>query len=305
VGLAGLLALWPNLAQGQGPPINTENAFVTGLNGAAFRTFFLAFDRRGLQADGTNVTDPLRRDVRVRGQLFILPYELVSNRLVVMAVLPYLDKTLEMGPPGDRRRLSVNGFGDVAIAAKLGIFQRDRPDQTTRAALFGRVKLPTGTDDTVGPDGQLLPKPLQLGTGSTDDSAGIILTHSVGPVALSGDVSYDFNTTSQDFAVGDVLHYDVAFGYRVLPRIYRTFPAKQINLYVEANGTWSRHDTLASRPLADSGGRLLLLSPGVQFIPGAGFLVETTYQIPVWQEFNGAQLEFQPTLKVGIRWLLF
>lgn len=301
--LTGLLALGPQLTHAQGPPINTENAFVTGLNGVAFRTFFFAFDRRGLQVDGTNATDPLSR--RVRGQVFIFPYELVSNRLIVMAVLPYLDKALEMGARDARRRLSVDGFGDLAIAAKLGIFQRDRPDRTTRAALFGRVKLPTGKDDAVGSDGQVLPRPLQLGTGSADYSAGIILTHSIGPVGLSGDLSYDFNTTTRGFAFGDVLHYDVAVGYRVHPRIYRTFPAKQINLYVEANGTSTHRDTLASRPAADSGGQVLLVSPGVQFIPSAGFLVEATYQIPVWQDFSGAQLEFQPIFKVGIRWLLF
>ena len=35
-GLAWLLVLWPSAAQAQGPPINTRDAFVTGLNGAAF-----------------------------------------------------------------------------------------------------------------------------------------------------------------------------------------------------------------------------------------------------------------------------
>ena len=305
VGLAGLLAIWPGLVQAQGPPINTQNAFVTGLNGAGFRTFFLSFDRSDLRLDGEKVTDPLDQQVRVRGELLVFPYEVVSNRLVVMAALPYLDKTLEMGSPGSRQQLSVNGFGDLAVAAKVRIYQRDRPNVTTRAALFGRLKLPTGDDDAVGPGGQALPTSLQLGTGSVDASAGFILTHSVGALGLSGDVIYDINTDSDGFAFGDVLHYDVALGYRILPRIYRTYPAKQINLYVEANGTWSRRDTLQGNPLADSGGPLLLLSPGVQFIPLANFLVEATYQVPVWQGLNGAQLGFDPTLKVGLRWLMY
>ncbi|MFQ5743808.1 MAG: transporter, partial [Acidobacteriota bacterium] len=178
VSVLALFIAWPASALAQGPPINTQNAFVTGLSGAAFRTFFLAFDRRGLRLDGDSVDDPLDREVRVRGQVFVLPYELVSNRLVVMAVAPYLDKTLEMGPPGNRRQLSVDGFGDLAVAAKLGIYQRDRPNRTTRAALFGRLKLPTGDDDATGPGGQPLPRSLQLGTGSVDYSGGIILTHS-------------------------------------------------------------------------------------------------------------------------------
>ncbi len=98
-GLAWLLVLCPAAAQAQGPPINTRDAFVTGLNGAAFRTFFLGFDRSDLRVDGEQMPDPLGRQVRVRGQMFVLPYELVSNRLVVMAAVPYLDKTLETGSP--------------------------------------------------------------------------------------------------------------------------------------------------------------------------------------------------------------
>ena len=305
VGLAGLLAIWPALAQAQGPPINTQNAFVTGLSGAGFRTFFLSFDRSDLRLDGEKIADPLDRQVRVRGELFVLPYEVVSNRLVVLAALPYLDKTLEMGAPGSRQQFSVSGFGDLAVAAKLGFYQRDRPNRTTRMALFGRLKLPTGDDDAVGPGGQPVPKSLQLGTGSVDASVGLILTHSVGPLGLSGDVIYDVNTDSDGFAFGDVLHYDVALGYRILPRIYRTYPAKQLNLYVEANGTWSRRNTLQGDPLADSGGPLLRVSPGVQFIPLANVLVEATYQVPVWQGLNGNQLGFDPTLKIGLRWLLY
>lgn len=303
--LVALLAAWPTPALAQGPPINTQDAFVTGLSGGAFRTFFFTFDRSGLLLDGETVTDPLDRQIHVRGQAIVLPYEFVANRLVVMAVAPYLDKTLELGPPENRQRLSAKGFGDLAIVAKLGIYQNDGPNRTTRVALFGRLKMPTGKDDATVPGGQPLPKSLQLGTGSVDYSAGVILTHSVGPVGLNADFIYDVNTADEGFAFGDVLRYDIALGYRILPRVYRTYPAKQINLYLEANGTWSQRSTLAGNSVADSGGDVLRISPGVQFIPGAGFLVEVTYQVPVWQDLNGAQLEFAPTFKVGLRWLIF
>lgn len=305
VGMMGILATWPASAGAQGPPINTDNAFVTGLSGAGFRTFFISFDRNDLRLDGKKIDDPLDRQVRIRGQMFVLPYELMPNRLVVMGVLPYLDKTLEMGPSGNRQRVSVNGFGDLALAAKLGIYQSDRPNRTTRAALFARLKLPTGDSDAVGPDGQPVPKALQLGTGSVDSSAGVIVTHSIGPLGLGGAAVYDFNTESDDFAFGDVLHYDMVVGYRIVPRIYRTYPAKQVNLYVEANGAWSRRDRLAGSDVADSGGRLLFLSPGIQFIPWASFLVEATYQVPVWHDLNGTQLGFEPRFKIGLRWLMY
>ncbi len=305
VGAVVLLAVSSTMARAQGPPINTQNAFVTGLNGAGLRTFFFSFNRSGLRLDGENVNDPLERQVRVRGQMFVVPYELMPNRLVLMGAVPYLDKTLETGTATGRRELSVRGFGDLALAAKVGVYQRDRPRLTTRAALFGRVKLPTGDDDAVGAAGEPLPKTLQLGTGSVDYSAGLIVTHSDGPLGLSGDLIYDFNTASDGFAFGDVLHYDIALGYRVLPRVYRTYPARQINLYIEANGIWSGRSTSGGVALPDSGGSLLLLSPGVQFIPWPSVAFEATLQVPVWQDLNGAQLEFDPVFKVGLRWLMF
>ncbi len=52
VAAVALLAVSPTMAQAQGPPINTQNAFVTGLNGAGLRTFFLSFNRSGLRLDG-------------------------------------------------------------------------------------------------------------------------------------------------------------------------------------------------------------------------------------------------------------
>ena len=303
--LLAVALLWPASAAAQGPPINTQNAFVTGLNGGAIRTFFFTFDRSGLALDGRGIADPLGRRVRVWGQAFVLPYELLPNRLVVMAMIPYLNKRLEMGPPTDRRSLGVDGFGDLAVAAKLRVYQKDGPNRTTRVALFGRLKLPTGRTDATGPDGALLPRSLQLGSGSVDASLGVIVTRSVGPLGLSGDLIYDINTADGGFAFGDVLRYDVALGFRILPRVYRTYPARQINLYLEANGWHGRHDTLAGVSLVDSGGDLLLLSPGIQYIPLANFLLEASYQMPVWQRLDGAQLEFDPTFKVGLRWLIF
>jgi len=304
-GAVALLAVSPAMARAQGPPINTQNAFVTGLNGAGLRTFFFGFDRSGLRLDGERVSDPLERQVRVRGQMFVVPYELMPNRLVVMGAVPYLDKTLETAAATGPRELSVRGFGDLVVAAKVGVYQRDRPNLTTRAALYGRLKLPTGNDDAVDAEGEPLPKTLQLGTGSVDYSAGLIVTHSSGPLGLSGDLIHDFNNASEGFAFGDVLHYDIALSYRVLPRVYRTYPAKQINLYLEANGTWSGRNTSAGKALPDSGGSLLLLSPGVQYIPWPSLALEATYQVPVWQDLNGAQLEIDPVFKVGLRWLLF
>ena len=141
--VVGLLVLCSAPAQAQGPPINTQNAFVNGLNGSAFRTFFLGFDRSDLRVDGERMRDPLDRTVHVRGQMFVLPYELLPNRLVIMGAIPYLDKTLEMNAPVTRQELSANGLGDFAIAAKVNIFSA-RPAGPDHAG--GAVRTPQAAD---------------------------------------------------------------------------------------------------------------------------------------------------------------
>lgn len=304
VAAAGLLLLCSVPSLAQGPPINTDTAFVHGLNGAAVRTFFLASGRKGLRVDGQQANDPLDRALEVRGQLFVLPYELLPNRLVVMAVAPYLHKTLMDGPADARRRRTSTGFGDLAVAAKLNLYQRDGPGRTTRAAFYGRVKLPTGATDATGTDGRALPRPLQLGTGSVDYTSGAIVTHNSGRLGLHGDVLIDLNTTAGGFAAGDRLRYDLALGYRAWPPVYRSYPARQVNVYLELNGTATARDRLDGVTQLDAGGHWLFLAPGIQFAPAGGFLVELTYQWPVWQRLNGSQLAVQSTVKAGIRWLL-
>ena len=72
--LAALVVLGqPGNAFAQGPSINTETAFVTGLQGAALRSFFFSVRRSGLLQDGRRISDPLDRKVSVFGLPLILP----------------------------------------------------------------------------------------------------------------------------------------------------------------------------------------------------------------------------------------
>ena len=133
VGLAGWLAVWPALAQAQGPPINTQNAFVTGLNGAGFRSFFLSFDRSDLRLDGTQVTDPLDRQLRVRGELDQRPRGAVVVLTASGAALVRL---------GGQRCRGPGGRGNAAHAAILGV--SDRPELCPLQSLVSGHQAPHG-----------------------------------------------------------------------------------------------------------------------------------------------------------------
>ncbi len=301
----GILGLVAGPAGAQGPPINTETAFVTGLNGAAFQAFALTMKKSKLLKDGSKVPDPMDREVRVVAVPLMFPYELVPNRLVVGAGMPYLDKALRLTRDGIRQTLSDRGFGDLSLFAKYQLLQRDAPRRTTRVTFKGGLKLPTGEHEATDGEGSLLPRGLQLGTGSVDYSAGLIFTHSAGRLGINADAVYLFNRKADEFEFGDALNYDLAVGYRVYPSVYGTYPSPYATVYLEADGQFNRKDRVGGQTIEDSGGHTLFLSPGVQYVPFGVLALEASVQVPILQALNGTQLGTDFVFKAGIQWLAF
>ena len=302
MGFVGLIA---GFAEAQGPPINTETAFVTGLNGAAFRTFVRTVRKSRLLKDGSEILDPMDREVRVVVVPFVFPYEWVPNRLVVGAGIPYFDKSMKSTQNGIRQELSNGGVGDLSLFVKYQLMQRDSHRKTTRMTFKGGLKLSTAGHQKTDRNGSPFPPGLQLGTGSTDYSVGLIYTHSTGRLGINGDASYSFKTEANGFEFGDALNYNIAFGYRVYPSVYETYPSPYATAYLEANGQFNRKNKANGQIVLDSGGHTLFISPGLQFVPVGSLILEASLQIPVIQDLNGTQLGTDFALKAGIRWLMF
>ncbi len=289
----------------QGPPVNTETAFVNGIQGAALRSFVFSVNRRGLVRDGKDIADPSNQDVSVFAIPIIVPYEVVKNKLDIVGGIPVLHKRIAFTDEnGERHEVTNSGLGDLFIQARYLLLQRDGPGATTRMVVLGGVKFPTSKDDEKDSRGNKLPPPLQLGTGSVDYTAGVVVTRVVRRIGFNADLIYNFNTAANDFASGDKLKYDFALGYRISPREYNTYPAKQWNAYLELNGEFSRRDRLKGVTLRDSGGNVAFVSPGIQFYYSS-FLVEASLRIPAFQDLNGTQLKFHPAFTAGFRWLIF
>lgn len=288
----------------QGPPITTDTAFVNGLEGAAFRSFLFTIDRSGLVSGGESSPDPLDRNVSILGIPIVVPYEILPNRLVMAVGVPILHKEMRRTSEGKRSTLSTTGLGDLFISTKYRAFQRDARGWTTRMAIKGKVKFPTGKDDETDEQGNRLPPTLQLGSGSVDYSLGAVFTHVRRRVGFNADVSYNFKTEANKFAFGDSLQYGLAFGYRLLPVVYAQYPARNhINAYLELNGEYSARSRADGLSVVDSGWNVVYLSPGIQLIPG-NFIVEASLKLPVVQNLKGSQLKFQPGFTVGGRWLI-
>jgi len=288
---SAVVLLAPLWVGANGPPFHSPTAFVVGLEGAAIRSSFRSIQKSGLG-----------KDMRVYAVPIMVPYEVIPNRLVLAAVIPFLDKRLQVTESG--QKIGDRGFGDFALMGKLQILQRDRSNRTTRMTLLGAVKFPTGQHDETAKDGSALPRPLQLGTGAYDYTGGVVVTHLGGRKGFNAALRYTARTDGNGYRFGDSLRYDLALAFRVLPRIYETYPSPQFNIFLELNGETQQKSAFNGQLLENSGGTTAFLAPGLQYIFGRTLIGETSFQIPVLEKRNGNQLEADYTMAVGFRWLI-
>lgn len=280
-----------DLASAQGPPINTDTPIMLGLQGRGTRTFVKVIRRGQLLENGQEVDDPLDRSVTATLLPVAVPYNLLSDKLQVGIVAPFMNVDLSTA----EGEVSNGGIGDVRLFAKYSFYQRDRRNETFRIASKAGVKLPTG-DDEISP---------VLGTGSTDYFVTTVAAWIRGRVGIYGEGIYNLNTSNENVDFGDAVSYNVAFGYRLLPVVYETYPSPQWNAYLELNGTTTRRSSRGDRPVEDSGGTLVFLSPGIQYIGGRRWLIEGSFQVPIVNDPNGTQLAANWTGSFGLRVLLF
>ncbi|MCH7496597.1 MAG: transporter [Candidatus Marinimicrobia bacterium] len=294
-----LVSLTSQFAFGQGPPINTNTAFVVGLEGAAVRSFGKVVRKSTLFADGKKVSDALNREVTVSALPVMVPYEVIPNKLVVIGAIAFLDKRMKLTRDGTRESRGDAGLGDLKLLAKYQFVQNDTKRSSFRMTYLGGLKLPTGRADTT------LPAPLQLGTGSFDFIAGSIATYVRDRWGLNAEAILNKNTKAHDYQFGDILSLNLALGYRFFPRVYEIYPSPYATVYLELLSQISGTNMEQGVELDDTGGRVVLLSPGIQYVLSRTLLVEASLQYPVVQDLNGTQLGTDFSVNVGIRWLIF
>ncbi len=299
-----LFSAIPVTSFSQGPPINTNTAFVVGLEGTAIRTFGKVVSKASLYQNGKKITDALDRQVSVFALPIMVPYEVIPNKLVVIGAIPFLNKEMKMTKEGTRRSRGDSGAGDLKLLAKYQFFQKDTRNSTLRMTFLGGIKLPTGkynASDAEGP----LPRPLQLGSGSFDILGGPIITYVKDRLGINAEVNFRKNTEADNYQFGDILSTNFVLGYRILPRVYETYPSPYITAFLELLSQFSGNDQENRVKLGNTGGKLVLISPGIQYVLSRTFLLEASFQFPIFQELNGTQLAFDFSSTFGIRWLIF
>ncbi len=304
--VAALLALALVLPEAAAAfPINAPNA-RTLFGGFTLGAFRLRVTRSATLKDGAEtVADPLDQAVTTVEEDLTFVYG-ATRDLTLGATLPVLERRLRFDTPaGERRTISAEGLGDLALTGAYRVYRRDVTRGTTQLSLLGGLKLPTGATGIDDPDlsrltgtpGTRLPPGLQPGSGSVDGIVGLAAFHNVHRLSVYADVQTKLTTEgAQDFRAGNQLFYDLTADYVLLP-------ARNMFLILELNGVSIARAEQAGRTVRDSGGHLLFLSPGIQYLPIPPLILEASVQVPIHRDLNGRQLAPDWSAVVGLRYL--
>ena len=190
-----------------------------------------------------------------------VPYNL-SPKFQVGAVFPFVFKN-------PKNTTSVNGFGDFTFFAKYQLYKKDGKAKTFR--VLGRLA-------HTFPKGKTSGEP-PIGSGLQQTYLGLVVGHINPKLGVYADVGYNFTNKNAT----DNLAYNFSIGMPLLPHQY---PQKQVNAYLEINGNY----------LLEPNINQLFFSPGLQFIPGRRLLLETSFQLPVFQDKKVVD-------KINFQWL--
>lgn len=260
------IAAWAPAAPGLAQGINTNVALAVAKGEGIWRS-----QLRWMRA--SEDPSPLDREADLLVAPQVLVYG-VTPRLTAFGILPILAHRKVEG--GGRTLVRDEAVGDFTLLGRYTFFQDDyAPLSTRRVALLAGMKFPSGAD--------------RFGTPSFDPIAGIVGTWAADRHELDADLVYTLTTERHDIETGDVVRYDVAYRYRLWPDRFRG-RRMQLNGLLELNGAWTDETRIDGRTQRATGGHVVFLSPGLQFITSR-LIVEASLQLPVVQDLNGPQLE--------------
>ena len=180
-------------------------------------------------------------------------------------------------------------LGDVEVLARR---QLPSSDAASAFAMFGGLKLPTGSKNVTNSDGSRAERTLQPGTGTTDLILGVATRRAVGlQDALFGQASLT-TALNQNEAFRPGLRMEVSAGWS---HAY----SQALGTVLQVNLRHRKHDSGDQAEPANSGATTLALSPGVTFAPSNASTLYAYVQAPVYQKVRGIQLVPRSALAVG------
>ncbi len=184
---------------------------------------------------------------------------------------------------------SYTKLGDVEVLARR---QLPSASGASAFAVFGGLKLPTGTKNVTNGDGSRAERTLQPGTGTTDLILGVAARRAVGmqdAVIGQASVTTALNK-SEEFRPGTRMEVSAGWSHAY---------SQALGTVLQLNLRKRRHDSGAQAEPANSGFTTLALSPGVTVATGGTSTIYAYVQLPVYQKVGGIQLVPRSAFALG------
>lgn len=223
----------------------------------------------------------------------------LNERWTLVGIVPFLRNNMDMrmrmpsGMEVDMSMDEIAGLGDISFVGYYTAYTDAPVRPTERLTLGLGIKTPTGKNNEVTPNGNLVHAMMQLGSGSWD--ALFTLNYMLGyyPWVMQVNAFYHLTTEGDlGYEFGDQIGMDL---------IARHQTTSYLNLGIELNMIKTAqdkdHDGQYSRPAvsmvdntAYTGLTSVSITPGIQYkFPNSSASVDLKYQRPVYQDVNGYQ----------------
>lgn len=188
------------------------------------------------------------------------------------------------------------GFGDMRLLTKYRFWKR-----YFEAAFVGGIKFPTGKVSSKDQSGAKFETEQQPGSGSWDGEFGLALSRSFAKrISLATSFQYALRGEgAQDRKLGDTFVYSIGSSFAI--RELGKHP--NVSIVLELNNKWmlKDHSRDADR-VFDSGGMLMLISPGLMADITKNLSAFFAMPIPVSQNMGGEHEELKYELITGVNW---
>jgi hypothetical protein len=244
----------------------------------------------------------------------------VTGDLTLAAQIPYVwRRGIREGTVDDAGAAGVGvlgdseGIGDLSLVAQYRFLRQERSGVDV-AALVG-LRIPTGNTQVKDNDGVRFETEFQPGSGAWDPVVGVALSRRWDSLSLDASVLYQIATKgSQETNLGDSLNFGAAVSRRWIPAHGQSHDGDAPHdaapeghhthvawdFILEATGEWKQRQTVQGVQDPNSGGTLLMLSPGARVNVHERWSVVLSGGIPVIQNLNGRQDETRYRVILGI-----
>ncbi len=211
----------------------------------------------------------------------------ISAEWIVAASVPMVTKQVKRY---DLSRQQGSGIGDLDLSARWFVGKDESfPVRHLWGVQFG-VRLPSSTEQKH--NGVAIDIDAQPGVGATIPNLGIWYGRYEMPWFFYTSAAYQHALTEgyQGYQAGDVFMITALTQYALLQNL-----AVQFSL----DGRFKQQDHYNDVKDHDSGGVLVMATPGIAWTPIEDLVVNASYQTPVIENVRGRQVE-DVTLRVGV-----